>query len=259
MFSPRPMLSGRVQSQADAERGGAGISDIDLLHFLKNGELVLRDPAVTGFLDNNKIFVLLHLLDNAVHVIDIFIDLTVNKRHEKRLADFLHTFHHFIVIVNVDQTRDHPLVLIFTDILVQLRHILERHRDKVFLFLRDLQELFPAAEAFQRYTPQLRLKIPVLTGHFQLHMVHVPLRVHARMDLGEQTVQIFLLPLPFHQRVKGIVRPQDAAVLQRNGVGHRQLLQERILDPLILGRELDQIRQNQRPVVKIQPACEKWS
>ena len=85
-------------------------------------------------------------------------------------------------------------------------------------------------------------------------MIHIPLRVYARMDLGKQTVQVFFLPLPFHQRVKSIVRPQDAAVLQRNGIGHRQLLQERILDPLILGRKLDQIRQNQRPVVKIQSA-----
>ena len=76
-------------------------------------------------------------------------------------------------------------------------------------------------------------------------MIHIPLRVYARMDLGKQTVQVFFLPLPFHQRVKSIVRPQDAAVLQRNGIGHRQLFQERILDPLILGRELDQIRQNQ--------------
>ena len=118
-------IGGRIQTQTDTERGGAGISDINLLYFLKNGELVLCDRPVAGLFDNDKIFVLLHLLDDAVHIINILIDLTVNKRHEKRLADFLHTFHHFIVIVNIDQTRDHPLVLIFTDILIQFRHILE--------------------------------------------------------------------------------------------------------------------------------------
>ena len=81
----------RIQSKTDTQRGRAGISDIYLFYFLKDGELVFLYLLVALFTDNNKVFVLLHLLDNTVHISDILINLPVNQSHQKRLADFLYT------------------------------------------------------------------------------------------------------------------------------------------------------------------------
>lgn len=129
MLRPRPILS-------VAERA---FPDIDLLHFLKQRELVFLDLLIAFLPDNNKVFILFHLFDNAVHIADIFVDLSVDQRHEKRLTYLFHALHDLIVIIDVDQSGDHPLILIFTDIGIELCDVSERNRHDKLLLLRDLK------------------------------------------------------------------------------------------------------------------------
>ena len=45
------------------------------------------------------------------------------------------------------------------------------------------------------------------------------------------------------------------SVFQRNRIGKGQLLQQQVLNPFILSRELDKISKNQRTVIKVQRTC----
>ena len=109
-------ISCSIQPQSDTQCRWSCISDIDLLHFLQKWELILFDLLITGFTQYNKILVLLQLLDDSIHFTDIFIDLPVDQCNKKWLSYFFDTFHHFIVVININQSCDHPLLFIFTDI-----------------------------------------------------------------------------------------------------------------------------------------------
>ena len=73
----------RVQSETDTKCSGPGISDIDLLNLLKKRKLIFSDFLVTLFSQYDEVFILLHLLNDAVHIVDVFIDLPVDQRDEK--------------------------------------------------------------------------------------------------------------------------------------------------------------------------------
>ena len=142
-------ICGRVQPQSDTQSSGTGISDIDLLYLFQKGELIFCDLPVALLLKDNEILVLLHLFDDAVHIADIFVDLPVDQRHKERLAHLLHAFHDLIIIVNVDQARDHPLIFILPDISIELRHILHGHCHKEFFVFRDLEKLLLLTEPLE--------------------------------------------------------------------------------------------------------------
>ena len=80
-------ISCSVQSQSDTQCRWPCISNIDLLHFFQKWELILFDLLITGF-----------------------------TQYKKWLPYFFDTFHHFIVVININQSCDHPLLFIFTDI-----------------------------------------------------------------------------------------------------------------------------------------------
>ena len=147
------------------------------------------------------------------------------------------------------------MILNLFNIRIQLRNILHIYRNEKFLITWNLQQLFRFTEPFQRNPAQHNLVIPFSVCDFKLYMVIVILGEDPVVKLRNQLVQILLPFLAFHHMGKAVVLPQDTPILQRDCIRDCQFLQQRILNPFILGRKLDQIRQNQGPVVKIQKPC----
>ena len=72
-----------AHSKSDTECRRHLISNADPLDFLKQCKLVFLQLLEILFLDHDKIFILLHLLDNSVNLCNILVDLTVDQRHKE--------------------------------------------------------------------------------------------------------------------------------------------------------------------------------
>ena len=112
-----------TKAKADAKRRWNSISDIDGLHVLKQGELILLQLLKILLLKDDEVLIILHLLNDAVHLGDILVNLPIHQSHQKGLSHLFHAAHDLIIVIDIDQARNQPLLFRLLDIPVQFRYI----------------------------------------------------------------------------------------------------------------------------------------
>ena len=68
--------------------------------------------------EHYKILVLFDLAHQRVHAGKVFVDLSVNQRNQERALDLFNTVKRLLVVVDIDERSDHPLIFVFLDIMV---------------------------------------------------------------------------------------------------------------------------------------------
>ena len=112
-----------IRDRANTQRCWNSISDIDGFYVLKQRELIFLQLLKILLLKDDEVLIILHLLNDAVHLGDILVDLPVHQSHQKRLAHLFHAAHDLIIVIDIDQSRNQPLLFRLLDITVQFRHI----------------------------------------------------------------------------------------------------------------------------------------
>ena len=108
---------------ADADRHNRFVSDIDGLDLLKQRKMILLNAFQTFLIHNQKILVFFQFLAQRMMRQAVFVDLTVNQDIHKRGMDFVHIFHGFLVIVQVDQRHHRLFFAVLSAQLTQFRLI----------------------------------------------------------------------------------------------------------------------------------------
>ena len=122
-----------AETKTDTKSGRNRISDINSLNIFKERKFIFLKLFELMLLKRNKILIIFHLANNTVYFRNILVNLSVYKSHKKRLAYIFYTINQFIIIINVNQSGNHPLFFILTDIFVKLRDILKINSNKRLL------------------------------------------------------------------------------------------------------------------------------
>ncbi len=123
----------------------------------------------------------------------------------------------------------------------------------MLLFLWKLQQLLRLIEACYGNFPKLRLIFPIFVVNVHLYDVVLLPGENTAVQLRHALAQVKLSGMPLSQNLlKLLVLPDHPPVIQKHGIRHGQLPEQRILHHTILDGELDQIFHNKRLAVKIQ-------
>ncbi len=229
------------------------VPDVHLLDLLQQGELVRFEPFVAFLFNHDEILVIFQLFDNAVNVADILVNLAVNQRDQKGLAHFLHPLHHLVIIVNVNEARDQPLVFVFLDIGIQFRHVRHVKRDEILLAFRNLQQGFLLVKPLHGDHVELHPVVMLPALQFQLHVPHVLFGKHAAVQFGNQLLYVPLVSLYIRKNVpETVIRPDHPAIRERDRVRHRHFLQKDVRNSLVLHGKFKNLIQHPGAVIKIQ-------
>ena len=214
-----------AQSQSDTERSRNLISNIYVLHIVQKREPVRFHPIETFLLNYNKILIFLQLLCNTIQICNILVDLTVDQSHQKRLTNLFHTLHHFIIIIDVNQSGNKALFLIFTNISIQFGYILQMNCNEIFLLFRKFQQLFRFIKILHRYILDFCLIILVLVTEFQIDRLPFFLRESTSVQFRNISAQIRIFSLFFSQHiVKLCIGPDNLTITLQYCIWYRQFL-----------------------------------
>ena len=139
-----------VETDTDAERHRHLVSDVDRLHFLQQIKAALLQLCNHLLPENDKIFVLLELLADAVIAGNVFVDLTVDQRDQQRTSDLLYALERFLVVVEVNHSHGKTLVIHLLQGNVQRRLVIQIDRDQIAVVVLRLDHVAVLCHFLQR-------------------------------------------------------------------------------------------------------------
>ena len=113
----------RIQSQTNTQCCWSWITDINLFYLFQKRKLIFFQLFISILSKYDKVFILLQFLYDTIYISDILIDLTVDQCHKKGLSDFLNTLHNFIIVININQSGNHSLIFVLSDVGIQFCYI----------------------------------------------------------------------------------------------------------------------------------------
>ena len=126
-----------VASRTDTDGNGHGdlIPHVDGLHLIQQRETVAPEDLHIFLRKYKEVFVILHPLYDGIDVGKIHVDLAVHQSRQGGMPDLVHGVHDLVIVVDICQTCDQLLVLIFLLQKPLSGHIKEIHNDDDVIIL----------------------------------------------------------------------------------------------------------------------------
>ena len=246
-------IAGSVHTHTDAERNRHLVPDINSLNIFQKRKTVLLNLFRILLLDDKKIFILLELLNNPIHIGDIFVNLTVNQCRKKGASHLFHALQRLFIIIEINQAR-YQLLVINLPLIGEYFRLIKQIDSQQGLF-RDPLSFF-----------QLQALILIHINLPDINPVKFP--VKRRMDAGTflHIFQNFFCNIRknsrqalstafvlFHNSPEGTVHPNQMAFRISYRIWHRHLREKLLLHPCIFCRKLHQSAHQPFSPVQEQP------